>query len=195
MPTTFTINFICVNVILNVSRIVSNLIIRPFSIVKERIFVRTMINAFKMQTDGQLHRYTCVKSVTMVLDVNFHPTEFIFSLDPILGYNIKPKAIVKVSVVIILLLFIFGLINGIFSVLTFGTKKVRKIGCGHYLLASSIIPLFLVIISVIQFCYLIFSQIEIITNRLLLFVSYVSLDFTLKNSFSLYRMAQCLCGY
>ncbi|CAF4376287.1 unnamed protein product, partial [Adineta steineri] len=46
--------------------------------------------------------------------------------------------LVKVSVALTMIMFVGGLINSILSILTFKNKDLRQVGCGIYLLASSI---------------------------------------------------------
>ncbi|CAF3944130.1 unnamed protein product, partial [Adineta steineri] len=112
---------------------------------------------------------------------------YIFSLDPILGYHIKPNIninrqplIIKLSISIITLVLIFGLINGSLSLATFHLKKPREVGCGYYLFASSIISISMIIILTIKVSYLVISQILPITNRSSLFASCISIDVILK---------------
>ncbi|CAF4739704.1 unnamed protein product [Rotaria sp. Silwood1] len=63
---------------------------------------------------------------------------FIFSLDSILGYHIKPNVIftrqpliIKISLVINLIILILGLISGVFSIITFSKKKSKEVGRGY----------------------------------------------------------------
>ena len=105
---------------------------------------------------------------------------FVLSLDYILGYHIKPNLsfsrqpfIIKMSIGITTIMFVFGLINGILSVLTFRIKKTRESGCGFYLFISSWISIFTIIALIIKFWYLVLSQMTIFTNRTFLTINYI----------------------
>ncbi|UJR16910.1 hypothetical protein I4U23_003808 [Adineta vaga] len=102
----------------------------------------------------------------------FSTKGFVLSLDYILGYHIKPNLslskqpfIVKLTIVIIVLMFIGGLINVILSVLTFYRKKTQAVGCGIYLFISSWISIILISFLVMKCVQLIFSQMNLLTNR------------------------------
>ncbi|CAF2505877.1 unnamed protein product [Rotaria sp. Silwood2] len=117
----------------------------------------------------------------------FSTRSFILSLDYILGYHIKPNIsflrqplIVKMSVAFTTIIFTFGLINGILSILTFRLKKTRDTGCGFYLLVSSWISISVVIVLIIKFWQLVLSQMAILTNRLFLISNCILLDMILQ---------------
>jgi hypothetical protein len=83
----------------------------------------------------------------------FSTKGFGLSLDAILGYHIYPRLaitrqsiLVKVSIAVSTLMLVVGLINGIFCTLTFQTKLPRQVGCGLYLLASSIASILTIIV-------------------------------------------------
>ena len=112
---------------------------------------------------------------------------FILSLDPILGYHIKPNVsinrqplIVKLSIGIITCLFIFGLISESLSIMTFRMKETRVVGCGWYLLASSSVSLCLLVMLKIKFWTLVLSQKGLLSNRSFLSVSCIMTDASLK---------------
>ncbi|CAF1075181.1 unnamed protein product [Rotaria sp. Silwood1] len=117
----------------------------------------------------------------------FSTRGFALSLDYILGYNIKPNIsihrqpfVIKISIAIVVVMFILGLINGISSIVTFQSKKIRKNGCSIYLLVSSWNSLCLSIVLIIKFWQLLLSQISIISDRLFLTWNCILLDMTLK---------------
>ena len=90
---------------------------------------------------------------------------FILSLDAILGYQIKPNVtisrqptIIKLSIGIITFMYIFGLISALLSILTFRMKQPREVGCGWYLLASSIVSICTLTLLNIKFWNLILAQ-------------------------------------
>ncbi|CAF3844737.1 unnamed protein product [Adineta steineri] len=112
----------------------------------------------------------------------------LLSLDQIIGYFIKPtnsfsnqRLIIKVTLSITLVIFLFGLIDFILSILTFHMKNSLQVGCGYYLLISSILSLFMIIILVIKFFHLIFSQMKIIENEFQLLFACKSIDMILKS--------------
>ncbi|CAF1432973.1 unnamed protein product [Adineta steineri] len=113
----------------------------------------------------------------------FSSKGFGFSLDLILGSHIRPNNysfFVQISTGIVLLLTILGFINGILSILTFQTKKSRESASGFYLLISSITSILITILFSLKFWFLIFSQKMIITNRSVLFLQCLLIDFFLR---------------
>lgn len=112
---------------------------------------------------------------------------YIISLDPILGYHIIPSAslnqqssVVKVSIAIVTILVFIGLIDGLLSIMTFKEKKSKEVGCGYYLLISSIVSILMILILTTKLCHLLLSQMEIIQNRSVLFFNCLIIDFILK---------------
>jgi hypothetical protein len=117
----------------------------------------------------------------------FSTSGFGLSLDAILGYHIlshlsliHQPSIVKFSLALTIILTIAGLINGIFSLITFKNKTVCEVGCGLYLLCSSIITLLTMLMFGSKFLILLLAQMMIISNRLFLSVQCHSIDFILK---------------
>ncbi|CAF4963327.1 unnamed protein product [Rotaria sp. Silwood1] len=147
--------------------------------------------------DGRcfLNNKTCPSTFTCVCNDCYYGTQcqfstkgFIFSLDPILGYHIKPSIsfhqqpfIVKLSITNTTIMLISQLIMGSLSIATFQLKKIREVGCGYYLLASSISSMCMIIVLTIKFWLLILSQMSFITNRSILFVNCVSIEIILKS--------------
>jgi hypothetical protein len=81
------------------------------------------------------------------------------SLDTILGYRIvtlpslrRQSSVVKLSLAITLLLFAVGFIGNVWSIITFARKNssIQVVGCGHYLLASSVVS----VLSLANFIYM-----------------------------------------
>ena len=112
---------------------------------------------------------------------------FGLSLDMILGYHIRPKVsipqqpiIVKTSIGLTVLMFIFGIFNSILSIITFRKRKAGEPGCRQYLLAISIISLFIIILFSIKLLMLILSQLSIIVNMIVLKISCISIDCLLR---------------
>jgi hypothetical protein len=117
----------------------------------------------------------------------FSTKGFILSLDPILGYHIKPNvpisrqpSIVKASIAIVTLMMTFELVNGLLSIMTFRMEETRAVGCGWYLLASSVASLCTMIVLLIKFCHLVLSQKMDITNRSFLTFNCIVTDASLK---------------
>jgi len=112
---------------------------------------------------------------------------FMFSLDVILGYHIKPNVslnrqplIIKISIAISTIMFIAGFISGSLSIVTFRREKLRQVGTGNYLLISSITSILMIIILTMKFWVLVLLQMSVINNRMFIKFNCVSLDFTLK---------------
>ena len=57
-----------------------------------------------------------------------------------------------------MILFVVGLINSIFSFVTFQNKELQKVGCGMYLLASSITSLLTICMFIIKFWFFVVSE-------------------------------------
>ncbi len=116
----------------------------------------------------------------------FSSNLFGLSLDSILGYHIQPHmsmkyqpSIVQVSVALATILITVGLINGILSWITFKNKEPQKVGCGLYLLWSSITTLLTVIMFTLKFSIFITAQMIYITNPSFLKFQCTSMDFLL----------------
>ncbi|CAF0859967.1 unnamed protein product [Rotaria sordida] len=117
----------------------------------------------------------------------FSSNRFGFSLDGILGYYIQPNidvihqsSMVKISLALTIIFITIGYINGILSFITFNNKKICEVGCGLYLLTSSITTLFTSTMFGLKFLILLLAQMKIITNRLFLHIQCLSIDFLLQ---------------
>lgn len=114
----------------------------------------------------------CPTSSVCMCDDCYHGTRCQFStkglglsLEFILGYHIQPHlplmkhgVVIKGSFGLILVLFIIGLMSNCLSILTFRTKELQKIGCGFYLLSTSIVSLLIMIMFLLKFILLFLSQ-------------------------------------
>jgi hypothetical protein len=87
------------------------------------------------------------------------------TLDEILGYEFKRNKILSeqpitviVAAVFTILIFLIGLVNSILSIITFAQKKSHEVGCGIYLLASSINSLCTMIVFILKFWFLFYSH-------------------------------------
>ncbi|UJR11665.1 hypothetical protein I4U23_015846 [Adineta vaga] len=117
----------------------------------------------------------------------FSTSEFGLSLDAILAYHIIPNvnifhqtSIVKISFSLTILFMIIGLINGFLSLITFKTKNVLEVGCGIYLLSSSITTILIMILFELKYLIYLSTQISIPSNQLFLKIQCYSLDFLLR---------------
>jgi hypothetical protein len=90
------------------------------------------------------------------------------TLDDILRDQIQPNmtlsqqsVLVKMSAALTMIMFVAGLINSICSLLTFRNEELRKVGCGIYLLASSITSLLTICMFTFKFWYFIVSEMNV----------------------------------
>ena len=72
--------------------------------------------------------------------------------------------IVKFSCGLTIIIFVAGIVNGILSIMTFQNEKVREIGCGIYLLGSSITSLLTVSIFTLKYWFLFATQTNLFIN-------------------------------
>lgn len=89
------------------------------------------------------------------------------TLDDILRDEIRPNMTlnnqsftVKMSAALTMLFLVAGLINSILSLITFKSKELRKMGCGIYLLASSITSIVTISMFAIKFWFLILTEMD-----------------------------------
>jgi hypothetical protein len=148
------------------------------------------------QNDGQCfhNNETCPTKFSCICQDCYYGSQcqfstkgFIISLDSILAYHIKPNLsineqplIIKISIGIMTIIFILGFVNGLLSFITFRRKKSREVGTGYYLLFSSIISIFIIIVLLFKFCELILSQMSLITNRSFLNINCILVDVCLR---------------
>jgi hypothetical protein len=92
---------------------------------------------------------------------------------------------VKVSAALVIIMFVTGLVNGILSLIAFGGKKTRDLGCGWYLLGTSISSIAAMMMLVIKFWLLLLSHMGTITTRSILFGHCVSVDFLIRACLSI----------
>ncbi|CAF1407518.1 unnamed protein product [Adineta ricciae] len=109
------------------------------------------------------------------------------SLDVILGYQIYPNItinqqpmVIRVTIVLSSVMFSFGFIGNILSLITFQRETTRNVGCGLYLFASSIVSMIIMSIFTIKFWFLLTFQMDLINNRLLILIQCSLLDFLLR---------------
>ncbi|CAF1153792.1 unnamed protein product [Adineta steineri] len=112
---------------------------------------------------------------------------FSLSLDAILAYHTYPNQnlfdqshAILTSSILSTIIIIIGLINSILSLITFQNKTTRDLGCGVYLLFTSLINLFLMIIFPIKYWINIYSQIGFLTNQSFLNIHCYLMDFLIR---------------
>ena len=66
--------------------------------------------------------------------------------------------LVKFSAAATVVMFITGLINSILSFLTFHSKESRQVGCGVYLLASSVTSLLTICMFTVKYCFFVLTE-------------------------------------
>ncbi|CAF1503122.1 unnamed protein product [Adineta ricciae] len=133
-------------------------------------------------------RFICAcRSCYFGIRCQLSTSEFGLSLDAILAYHIIPNVnliyqttIVKISFSVTILFFIFGIINGILSFITFKNQSVREVGCGIYLLGSSITTLLTMIMFALKYFVYLSTQMAFFSNKSFLKVQCFSLDFLLR---------------
>jgi hypothetical protein len=110
------------------------------------------------------------------------------SLDTILGYQIqqhqsipRQTRAVKVSIAMTTIMFFIGLISGTFFTVTFSSKKFLEVGCGFYLRALSILSMISASILSVKLWLLIATQSLWITNRVILWINCISMEFILRS--------------
>ena len=64
------------------------------------------------------------------------------------------------SAALTVIMLVAGLINSIFAIVTFQNKELRKVGCGMYLLASSITSLLTIFMFTVKFWFFVLAQIN-----------------------------------
>jgi hypothetical protein len=109
------------------------------------------------------------------------------TLDDILRYQIRPNATladqslsIKVSAALTMIMFAAGLINSVLSLMTFQSRDSRKVGCGMYLLASSITSLLTVTMFTIKFWFVILTQMNVYVSHSVLRGGCISIEPLLK---------------
>ncbi|CAF0936396.1 unnamed protein product [Rotaria sp. Silwood1] len=144
-------------------------------------------------------RSTCPQTSTCACQTCFYGRRcqfsshgFGLSLDAILGYHIQPHIIIRhqtlvvqLSIVLTIIMTVAGLINSTLLMIAINNKEPRKIGCGIYLISTSITSLFTMLMFALKFSILIIAQMTYITNRLFLRLQCTSIDFVLRIGFNM----------
>ncbi|UJR34741.1 hypothetical protein I4U23_027519 [Adineta vaga] len=119
----------------------------------------------------------------------FNTKGFGLTLDVILGYQIRPHLSLRrqpmtlqMVMVVTTIMFMLGLVNGFASIMTFKSANVRHVGCGLYLLFSSILSTCTTITFNFKFWFLVLAQKGTITNRSYISFSCIVVDMLLQVS-------------
>ncbi|CAF1537569.1 unnamed protein product [Adineta ricciae] len=115
------------------------------------------------------HRFNPKSSDCVVGDqCNFYVKSIGLTLDDILHDELRSNkplsdqsTSIKFSVTLTIIMFIVGLISSILSFLTFKNKTTQQVGCGLYLLASSITSLLTISMFTIKFWFLLITRINV----------------------------------
>ncbi|CAF4100703.1 unnamed protein product, partial [Adineta steineri] len=93
------------------------------------------------------------------------------TLDDILRDELQPNTVlnnqsfsIKLSAGLTIIMFVAGLINSILSFITFQHKDSQQVGCGMYLLASSITSLLAISMFIIKFWFVVLTHINVSTS-------------------------------
>lgn len=110
------------------------------------------------------------------------------TLDDILRYQIRANATlrdqpisIQMSAVITMVMLVIGLINSTLSFITFHNSESQQVGCGVYLLASSITSLLTIIMFTVKFWFLILTQTDAFISRSVLYGGCKSIEPLLKS--------------
>ena len=93
------------------------------------------------------------------------------TINDILRNQVQPSisfqnqsSLIQVAATITMIMFSIGFINGICSLITFQNKELRNVGCGIYLLASSITSLLTIALFTIKFWLAVLTQLYSTVN-------------------------------
>ena len=87
---------------------------------------------------------------------------------------------IKISGALTILMLVAGLINSILSLITFQSKACRQVGCGMYLLASSVSSFLAISMFTIKFWFIVLAQINVSTSLSVLRGGCISIEVILK---------------
>jgi hypothetical protein len=109
------------------------------------------------------------------------------TLDEILGYEFKrnkPLSEQPITVIIgatiTIVIFLIGMINSILAIITFSREKSLEMGCGIYLLASSITSLLTMIVFLMKFWFLFYSHQDLPNKKKILDGNCFGIELILK---------------
>ncbi|CAF1355118.1 unnamed protein product [Adineta steineri] len=118
---------------------------------------------------------------------NFYIKGIGLTLDDILQHELQPNTVlnnqsfsIKLSAGLTIIMFIAGLINSVLSFITFQSKDSQQVGCGMYLLTSSITSLLTISMFIIKFWFVVLTHINVSTSLSVLRGGCVSIESILK---------------
>ncbi|CAF0779514.1 unnamed protein product [Adineta steineri] len=118
---------------------------------------------------------------------NFYIKGIGLTLDDILHDELQPNTVlnnqpfsIKLSAGLTIIMFVAGLINSILSFITFQSKDSQQVGCGMYLLASSITSLLAISMFIIKFWFVVLTHINVSTSLPVLRGGCASIESILK---------------
>ncbi|CAF1324490.1 unnamed protein product [Adineta steineri] len=118
---------------------------------------------------------------------NFYIKGIGLTLDDILRDELQPNTLlknqsfsIKCSAGLTIIMFIAGLINSVLSFTTFQSKDSQQVGCGMYLLASSITSLLAISTFIIKFWFVVLTHINASTSLSILRAGCASIEPILK---------------
>ncbi|CAF4007028.1 unnamed protein product [Rotaria sp. Silwood2] len=82
---------------------------------------------------------------------------------------------------------IAGFINGVLSLITFNNNVIYEVGCGLYLLGSSITTLLTIILLGLTFWILVPAQMSLLKNRLFVQIQCMLFDLLLREQFQQHK--------
>ncbi|CAF4173405.1 unnamed protein product, partial [Adineta steineri] len=101
-------------------------------------------------------------------ECQFYKKSIGVTLDDILRDEIRPNMtladqtiLMKINAASTMIMFVGGLINSILSILTFQNKDLRQVGCGIYLLASSITSFLTISMFTVKFWFVVLTQMDL----------------------------------
>ena len=92
----------------------------------------------------------------------------------------KQAFLIQAAAFITMIMFVIGFINGICSLITFKNRKLRKVGCVLYLLASSVTSLLTITMFTIKFWFVILIRLHSTVSASVLRVDCAFLSLILK---------------
>jgi hypothetical protein len=87
---------------------------------------------------------------------------------------------VKISAAFTTIILVAGSINSALAFLTFQNREARRVGCGMYLLASSVTSLLTIFMLSVKFWFLILTQTNASINLTVLYIGCIVIEPTLK---------------
>ncbi|CAF1272191.1 unnamed protein product, partial [Adineta steineri] len=118
---------------------------------------------------------------------NFYIKGIGLTLDDILHDELQPNTVlnnqsfsIKFSAGLTIIMFLAGLINSILSFITFQSKDSQQVGCGMYLLTSSITSLLAISTFIIKFWFVVLTHINVFTSLSILRGGCASIEPILK---------------